>query len=386
MPEGVMMGSSVATWTLGVSLATLLPSLVTAETITIATGASAAVDGYLSVGLDAYGSWSATDYGGAGDLFNPLGGGPSGAAEPVAFTSGLFIFYGSSKRELLSENALWQEWVGDDDSFHAIIRDDLAASDRNDDGVPDRLTSSFDLNGGGLNVRVDLIQEVTAIANGVSALRQEYTISNYEPEPTPLKLVRSFDGDLSWSGGFDNDEVGTSMHGAGLGTYVFLQEETYPGVTAVTLSSPQATSYYGGKQGFEPPLGGPPFGFGTDALIWDTYGIPGTWVNLIAGVGYDTNGLSGIEPVADAFVGLGFNIELEGFVGATASVTIWHSFGQASPASLCLADLDDSGAVDIGDLLLVLANWGTPDGDVTGDGTTDVADLLALLGAWGSCE
>ena len=56
--------------------------------------------------------------------------------------------------------------------------------------------------------------------------------------------------------------------------------------------------------------------------------------------------------------------------------------GTRSP---CPEDLDGNGAVDVGDLLAVLAAWGAGEGDVTGDGVTDVADLLAVLGAWGAC-
>ena len=35
---------------------------------------------------------------------------------------------------------------------------------------------------------------------------------------------------------------------------------------------------------------------------------------------------------------------------------------------LCPPDLDDDGEIDVNALLLVLAAWGTPDGDVHGDG------------------
>ncbi len=53
------------------------------------------------------------------------------------------------------------------------------------------------------------------------------------------------------------------------------------------------------------------------------------------------------------------------------------------------ADLDSSGLVDVQDLLLLLAAFGTSaDGDTGGDGTTDVSDLLVLLSAFGqaSCD
>ncbi|NNM25976.1 MAG: hypothetical protein HKO59_08330, partial [Phycisphaerales bacterium] len=51
----------------------------------------------------------------------------------------------------------------------------------------------------------------------------------------------------------------------------------------------------------------------------------------------------------------------------------------------CPTDLDEDGATDFTDLLLVLAAWGTGGGDVTGDGTTGFSDLLAVLAAWGPC-
>lgn len=51
----------------------------------------------------------------------------------------------------------------------------------------------------------------------------------------------------------------------------------------------------------------------------------------------------------------------------------------------CPADFDGSGAVELGDLGVLLGCWGTPCGDITGDNTTDLSDLGVLLGAWGAC-
>ncbi|HRQ76651.1 MAG TPA: FG-GAP-like repeat-containing protein [Phycisphaerales bacterium] len=56
----------------------------------------------------------------------------------------------------------------------------------------------------------------------------------------------------------------------------------------------------------------------------------------------------------------------------------------------CTGDLNDSGAVDVQDLLILLGAWG-PCGkggcpaDLNNSGTVDVQDLLILLGAWGPC-
>jgi hypothetical protein len=49
----------------------------------------------------------------------------------------------------------------------------------------------------------------------------------------------------------------------------------------------------------------------------------------------------------------------------------------------CLADLDGNGFVDVGDLLLLLADFGcqtTCTADIDGDGQVGVTDVLALLG------
>jgi hypothetical protein len=41
--------------------------------------------------------------------------------------------------------------------------------------------------------------------------------------------------------------------------------------------------------------------------------------------------------------------------------------------------------VNGGDIGLLLAAWGTPQGDLDGDGTTGGADLGLILAAWGPC-
>ncbi len=53
----------------------------------------------------------------------------------------------------------------------------------------------------------------------------------------------------------------------------------------------------------------------------------------------------------------------------------------------CPADLDDSGAVDFGDILAVLSAWGNKGGpeDLDESGFVDFGDLLIVLSAWGPC-
>lgn len=54
----------------------------------------------------------------------------------------------------------------------------------------------------------------------------------------------------------------------------------------------------------------------------------------------------------------------------------------------CAGDVDDSGAVDVHDLVAVLLAWGNTGGpeDIDGSGIVDVADLVIVLMHWGSCS
>ena len=59
-----------------------------------------------------------------------------------------------------------------------------------------------------------------------------------------------------------------------------------------------------------------------------------------------------------------------------------------TPIDSCPADIDGDGAVNVTDLLAVLAAWGECPGcpeDLDGDGNVGIADLLELLASWGPC-
>ncbi len=56
----------------------------------------------------------------------------------------------------------------------------------------------------------------------------------------------------------------------------------------------------------------------------------------------------------------------------------------------CHADVNDDNVVGIGDLLIVVAQWGpcppTCLGDVTANGEVGIYDLLEVLAQWGPCD
>jgi hypothetical protein len=54
----------------------------------------------------------------------------------------------------------------------------------------------------------------------------------------------------------------------------------------------------------------------------------------------------------------------------------------------CPADIDGNGAVNVSDLLNLIAVWGDCDAcpqDINGSGSVDVSDLLELIASWGDC-
>lgn len=302
--------------------------------MTIATGAEDGASGYLSIGLDEYGCFG--NFGIAGspydEVFNPAG--PDAGLEPGfgAFTAGLWFFVpGASQRELLCDEQQWQDVFGPEASLDRMVVNGNVASDTTGNGVDDTLTSTFQIVGTDTDITFDVVQSVAALGGGVSTLTQVYTLTNNSGLASRYAMVRSYDGDLAWDFDFSNDEVGTNSQAVGVNS-VFEQEASLPGITAISLSGLNA--YYGGKNGVDPGGAGLPYGFGTDVQLWEAFGVPTSWENHVAGVGYDTDGVSGTAPDGvvdppDGFIGQGVEGILSG--GATEVYTIVHTYGSTRP-------------------------------------------------------
>ena len=60
------------------------------------------------------------------------------------------------------------------------------------------------------------------------------------------------------------------------------------------------------------------------------------------------------------------------------------------PEPVCPEDVNQDGVVDVLDLLIIIADWGTCTkscaGDVNGDRQVNVLDLLIVIDNWGACE
>ena len=81
----------------GAAVAALVVTTGALGQVNIATGPSPAVDGYLRVGADAYGSFNSVTFGGLGDTYNPVG---AHSALEANFSNGFMIFAstGSTRR------------------------------------------------------------------------------------------------------------------------------------------------------------------------------------------------------------------------------------------------------------------------------------------------
>ena len=66
----------------------------------------------------------------------------------------------------------------------------------------------------------------------------------------------------------------------------------------------------------------------------------------------------------------------------------WNNEGLGG-GSVCATDIDGSGTTDVGDILMMISQWGACagcSGDLDGNGQVNVSDLLTVIGAWGPCN
>jgi hypothetical protein len=407
-PNAGFVGADTFTYRATDGTAPSEPALVTINVLPGVIRNGTVADGRLELLPDAYGAFQIIGSMGNQDFYDPPGS--VGGGHP-SFSSGLFLFVGTTLRELLADSWAWQNtdltlsndparYFSTDTSLSRSVTQACIFSDTNSDGISDTAESAFDVTGSGVDLSFELTQFVSQPYDGGPAyLRQDYTVTNQSATSLTFKLVRAYDGDLLWGGGaptFSDDWVGV---GRSNGAWYVYEREPTDDRLAVTLSSlTRPDAYYAGKTGIDPdgPAGDPPFDFGTSNEIWDAYGIPTGWRNFAAGVGRNTPGVSGSQPAGsadpyDAFIGLEFILTLA--PGTSQTLTILHSYGSSVPLLLpppCIGDLDGDGEISLNDLAILLAHYGAPGsaapehGDLNGDGDVDLDDLAALLAIFGS--
>jgi hypothetical protein len=131
------------------------------------------------------------------------------------------------------------------------------------------------------------------------------------------------------------------------------------------------------------------------------------WVSVIPRNDYDPNGQTGIDGslIGDGTYGWQANpggaFEMPNNMQEMAGEAAFRLFDDVVPdpcnsplPTECTADVDGDLQVAVGDVLLIIGNWGVcgdgtfrPTGDVApmpnGDCCVDVSDVLAVIGAWG---
>jgi hypothetical protein len=126
--------------------------------------------------------------------------------------------------------------------------------------------------------------------------------------------------------------------------------------------------------------------FDTDLVLYHTGGTCPPGDNDLIACNDDGDGCSGYTSELSAIVvgGESYLIRVGGYGstdsgGGTVSV-------KCEPE--CVGDVDDSGTVDIEDLLMILGAYGGSDAasDVNGDGIVDINDLLLVISTWGPCN
>jgi hypothetical protein len=363
--------------------------------VNMATGDDNTVEGYLRVKSDPYGSYADSGFGGTpngGDEFNPTGWDPAQAT----FSCAYYVFIAdANQRELLSNNVDWQENYdfGADDSLDREITQINIETDTDLDGVTDQLNSAFHVTGAGVDLSFTLQQNVANHGPGVATMTQELVITNNLASPIEFELLRVLDGDLTWVGTPSDDSVGTGTNNAAAADlHVYIQEAGDEN-TCITMSSPDASNYAGGKLTVNPDPDDPncpEYGYGSDTDQWDAYGLPACWHNNIANVGYNTDGASGATPGDDAHTDLKMIVSLP--ASGEQTIVVTHTYGQPCPygqdcaAGGCIWDCQSvpNGIVDVADFLAILAQFGqvgtSCDFDGGGVGVTDFLEFLANFG------
>lgn len=316
----------------GFVLLTLLlgNSFIHAQRVNITNGVSGA--GHLDIDVDSYGhygNWTGTNTT-TDDQYQPIGspiGNPTFTTQPLLFLEG-------------SDNP---GQVG----RLALTSDNDARSFFNSCGASPRVLGVFivspvslvnsstaqssfriaDAKGFTTYLNVQLTQTVGPAVNGVTYLRQRYVISNVSSFTFSGVFVIHWDHDMMWSGSYTDDVVGTDCGRA----FLFGHEpgNINQGVVLSDGGSSVAPLYYVGGKAPHTPAGGPPaFAAGTDCNIWTNNGLPQTWRNYVAFVGYNTDGNSGTNP-GDGMVSMEWRFTLA--PGQSVTIVVDRTYGRDHP-------------------------------------------------------
>ncbi len=368
------------------------------ESVRLSNGVSG--NGELTVNPDAYGSvtywttnWTNDDF------YDPRG---SLGRNRYSFASSIFMFipgqslrasFGSAGRDIRNT------YPG---NIGVGILSPLVAFDSDGNGVNDSANSSFWALG--TSVTFDLFQNVgQPDANSVATYTKCFNITNTGQTPITFLLLQHDDYDILFDGAA-TDPAGTDSTGGVRNPYM-REPDSFAGHldTEAALSGTPGYDYVAGRSGFDPDGTGPDpaMGYGSDFQIWNNYGLPNSWKNYTAGIGYNMDGILGQAmppgglPPHDAFMSLQWEISLN--PGECTTIQVVHTYGDSVPngrAVSCPAcggcdpcDANCDGAVDAFDIepfIDVLVNpnpmpCSSCAGDANGDMVVDAFDIEPFI-------
>lgn len=283
-----------------------------AQTVNISNGVVGA--GHLDVNVDAFGSYGNFNPAYV-DSFQP----PGSAANSPSFTAGFSVFIGADKALLTS----MPEWIAvlppGSETLTKVVTSPVMNVNAS------TAMSSFNVNtaGGAPLLSVNVLNNANNPAAGIGVLDQVYMVTNASGGPLAFSLNRALDADLVWDADFLSDHVAVDS------TLRFVaQHEPGSSTQAMALAAGSVgvpNSFYWGAKNTHLPTGGPPaMGFGTDIILWNNGGLPVSWQNYAAFVGYNMPGDSGLNS-NDAHVGIDWSLNLA--AGASVAVHVKTVYG-----------------------------------------------------------
>ncbi|MFQ5805572.1 MAG: hypothetical protein ACE5I3_03870 [Phycisphaerae bacterium] len=358
-------------------------------------------DGELEVNPDNYGAVTVWDWVRNYDWYDPTGADPRANC---SFAASTFVYNPATQDRVAlghhNRNLDQTYNMGAGGTLSYDIVWPLCSTDSNGDGLNDTATSTFHVFGGNGNYNLifDLVQTVSQPAAGdVSTWTKVYTITNISDEPATFLIERHNDLDLM----FDNlweDCAGAASVGGVRNVYM-READVVPNHEnlVVALSGTPGYVYCAGRSGFDPdgPGGDDAMGFGTDFQVWNNFGIPTSWQNYTAGIGYNVDGIlpeqrpPGSADPYDGFMLLQWDVALA--PGESTEIEVVTTYGSEVPVAACPGDVDGDGDTDLSDLAALLAAYGTsigdpnynPNADFDQDGDVDLSDLASLLSDYG---
>jgi hypothetical protein len=294
-------------------------------------------EGHYDVQTDDFGSFGTLVGSNFNDFFFPQGVPDTFAP---TYMTGVYLSVTTpgavQSRVMLSDYRAWKDKVeappqpdaieGAHTALTRTVTTDVAATSTT------QATSAFAIEDipSGLLLDFDLVQTILPGPQPVSTdFTQVYTITNNGTAAVDVVFSVQWDIDLYYT---DNSST-NELVGVGPGFCSVYEHDPGSSVLGIALGDGGSTVpmayYFGGKDGFLPDPAGPPFASlaantVAEQYAWLANGIPPTWRNNIANLGYDMVGDSGTLD-GDALIGTEYRFSMA--PGSTETIHLLRRYG-----------------------------------------------------------